>query len=157
MTTIITISLYKLFHRVGFHHYQIMFRLKIVEHFESMRNELDLFTETKIRENVDLESFWNKRREEQIEALNQREQSALTESVKEVKQDEECNMSLYSKFCFLFENDGLMFVATVDKFVEAKEIELFKKFLKIGSMSSFKRSNFLLGGKRVFKTRVRIF
>lgn len=141
-----------------------MLRLRVVEFFDSIRREVDYFTETKIIEDTEHEGFWNERREKQIEGLKQIEQAALcnVSSKRKLEEDEDNEESeklsqALSDFCFTFEYAGIMFVARVDKYVDDKEIATFKKFLKIESMNNKKREAFLIDGKKAFKKHVILF
>lgn len=133
-----------------------MLRLRVVELFDSMRQELDYFTETKISENFEHESFWNERRAKQIEAVSQIEQTALSEisSKRKIESEEEENVEELSQvlndFCFTFVYADMIFVATVDKYVDDKQIATFREFIKIESMNSKMRQAFLFDGKRLF-------
>lgn len=122
---------------------QSILRLRIVEFFDSLRNELDLFTETKIAENAELESFWNKRRQQQIDAIGHIEQAKLANSNnllnKECQESEMMSQVMSHGFCFLLEYGGMSFVARVDRYVEQTEIEILRKIIESQRLNSHQR------------------
>ena len=139
-----------------------MIRVKIAEYFESLRNELDLFSEIKISEDVEYDTFWNERRDKQIDAINKIEQVALVKAnslaSKEMKQDEESEMmrQAMSEFCFLIKYSGLLFVATVDRYVEQKEIQTFQNILKADLTSDIEK-RLLIDQEKKLEIRVRTY
>ena len=52
-------------------------RLEIVKYFDSIINDLDIFTETKIAGDNGLEKVLNERRDEQIKYIRRVEQAAM--------------------------------------------------------------------------------
>lgn len=112
-------------------------RLKIVKYFDTLRNELDLFTETKINENADHENFWNRRREKQIEAIEQMERDILAKTNKILNMEgSNMMMSPVREFCFLLEYTGMIFVAKLDRYVAQEEIDTLKELIKLKETDS---------------------
>ena len=108
-----------------------MLRLQIVEHFDEVINEVDLFTEKKIqsRKYQSEEDWWNKRRQDQIDEIRQIERACLnnaeTLSVKEGEMETgEWMKRALVEDCFTIDHRGLLFLAKANRFVEPKEKKL---------------------------------
>lgn len=121
------------------------------DYFDTVRNELDLFTETKISQKVEQESFWNERREKQIEVIRKIE---LAGQIKTGKLKDSPWSQVLSEFCFLLEYGGLMFVATVNKYVDEKEIKILRKLVEIDYWKHKAMADLFVDNKKVFKKQV---
>lgn len=103
-----------------------MSRLEIVKYFDSIINDLDILTETRIARDQSLEDVLNKRREEQIKFIKRVEQVSLTriDCV-----NDPAETAVLEEFCFIVKHAELIFVVQVNRFVSLDEINSFSKFL----------------------------
>lgn len=110
-------------------------RLQIVDYFDSLVNEIDLFTETRILEGKTPEEWLNTRREEQIQAIRQIEKASLTrlDSI-ETKDDKDWKKQVYVKYCFTIEYGGVMYLSVASRYVGLEQIELLKTRLSRGAL-----------------------
>lgn len=131
-----------------------MLRRTVFEYFDSIVSEIDLFTEIKIQEDVrNSEECWNKRREQQIEAVRQIEKTCLrhVDVIKTADKELILPTAVFVEYCFTVEYGGMLFVVKSNRFVDTDEIELFKVMLVWDSWSSQMKMNYLTNGEAVFQ------
>lgn len=110
----------------------IQSRLEIAEYFDSVVNEIDLFTEKKLQhdETGTPEDWWNTRRESQIEEVRRIERACLSRLNKiKSNQEEIRTKKAFVEYCFTVEFGDLLFLAKANRYVDPKEIGLFKFFI----------------------------
>ena len=111
-----------------------MLRLRVAEYFDSVVNEIDLYTETKIQsiKTQTEEDWWNKRRQEQIDEVRRIERACL-DHVNTLKVEEkeiesgEWMKRVFVEYCFTVNFDGLVYLVKANRYVEPKE----KRFLDV--------------------------
>lgn len=108
---------------------QSSLRLQVTEYFDSVVNQIDVFVETKIQRGEAPEEWWNKRREEQIQAIKQIEHSCLAQAPETVDETDG-RERLFSEYCFTIEYADMLFLIRAKRYVESEEIDLLKKRLK---------------------------
>lgn len=124
-----------------------MLRLKVVEYFDSVINQIDLFTETKIlQKDTKISEEWlNKRRDRQIEAVKQIEQACLTQLAEVKKENErEWKEKVFVEYCFVVEYRRLLFLATSKRYVDSNEIEFVTNRLRWDVLSENEITNFFV-------------
>lgn len=103
----------------------------MTEYFDSVVNQIDVFVETKIQTRETPEEWWNKRRDEQIEAIRQIEQACLGQVSRLERIDEtDWKERVFVEYCFTVEYADMIFVARANRYVQPDEIDLLKMRLK---------------------------
>lgn len=124
-----------------------MLKVRITEYFESIVNQIDIFTEIKIQQDELAACRLNERRDEQIRFIKAIESASLVRVAKLNIGPENNESDLISKVleetCFVVEFAGLLFLASVDRFVDSDEIDVFKKLIMWSDMSDAERWSFL--------------
>lgn len=113
-----------------------MDKLRITDYFDSVINQIDIFTETEIKEESSMEKPFNERRQIQIEAIKAIEQKNLmrVESLasKIRKGDDEsipCDEAL-KDYCFVVEFGKILFLATAGRQISNEEQTLLQTLLR---------------------------
>lgn len=115
-----------------------MDRLRITEYFDSVINEIDLFTERKCQQDQRWEKFGNDRREEQIKVVKEMERKRL-ELANGGEKTEEESVRVKGGFCFGLEFSGLWFLVITNRQVSQEEKELFKVLIEWPGLSYIER------------------
>lgn len=111
-----------------------MLRLKLTEYFDSVVNEIDLFTETRIQQDHRLEKWWNDRREEQIEAIRRIERTCLARDKRDQGNVESQG---FVEYCFTFIYADMLFLAQANRYVTSQEQELLEAQLNWQNLSQY--------------------
>lgn len=129
-------------------------RLRISEYFDTVVNQIDLFTETKITHDNRLEQSLNERREQQLQIVRNVERVTLARVDRLDLNDNEQNIlerSFASEFCFTVELAEFLFLVKVNRYLSPNEIDVFKTFLKWKHMSDQERHSFLTNQNSCFE------
>ena len=105
-----------------------MSRLAIAENFDSVINQIDLFTETKIQETAQRqgldEEWWNRRRDEQLKVIGEIQQACLAQASRRCKED------MFVEYCFTVEYAEMLYLVRAKSHVESSEIEMISNRLR---------------------------
>lgn len=124
---------------------KIMEKLRITQYFDSIINEIDILTETKIQQNQAFEEFYNERRQKQIDILKEFEQENLLRvenTLNTGKKSEESN-NADGRFWSVIEFADTWFLVRSNKNITPEEKELFRVLLRWPNSTACERLKFL--------------
>ena len=141
-----------------------MQRLRVANYFDDVVAEVDLFTETELQklvgkdEDGEVDSAevnrWNRRREEQIEAIRRCEQACYLHLSKSKIDDDDNDASIFVEYCFTLDHFGMLYVIKTDQYVSPDEKCLLHKVIKLSGMSESDKLKTLITGMQ-FSSQVR--
>lgn len=114
-----------------------MLRLKVAEYFDSVVSCVDLFTESKLQENVseEEERMLNERRSHQIESIKQLEAACYLQINNTQNKIDEDLSAVFVQYCFTHEYAGLLYLIKTKRYINMDEKRLIQNILNWDKLS----------------------